>query len=193
MRTRADVRDDPAVVSLVLAARAGERAAWDAIVERYAPLVWAICARHRLARPDADDVAAAVWLRLVERLDALREPAALPGWLATTTRNECVHLLRGREVPVADEFPDEPAEPVEDWLLARERAIALRAGFAALSERCRRLLALLFADPPAPYRAVSADLAMPVGAIGPTRARCLEQLRATPAVAGLLPEAPDDP
>lgn len=189
------MRDDPTVVDLVRRARAGEAAAWNAIVERYAPLVWAVCTRHRLAGTDADDVGAAVWLRLVERLDQLREPAALPGWLATTTRNECVALLRSRarQVPVADDFPEEPGEPAEEWLLAAERASALRAGFAALTERCRRLLSLLFADPPKPYRAISDDLAIPVGAIGPNRARCLDRLRATPAVAALLPESADVP
>ncbi|GAA4431208.1 RNA polymerase sigma factor [Actinokineospora soli] len=189
------MRDDPTVVALVERARAGDSAAWDGIVDRYAPLVWAVCGRFRLSRADAEDVGAAVWLRLVERLDGLRDPAALPGWLLTTTRNECLLLLRSRErqVPVADDFPEEPGADAEDWVLALERASALRAGFAALSERCRRLLGMLFADPPAHYRVISDELGMKVGAIGPTRARCLDRLRATPAVAGLMPETSDAP
>ena len=190
------MRDDPTVVSLVQRARAGDATAWDAIVDRYTPLVWAVCGRFRLSRTDAEDVGAAVWLRLVERLDGLREPAALPGWLLTTTRNECAALLRSRDrqVPVADDFPDEPgADAAEDWVLALERSSALRAGFAALSERCRRLLAMLFADPPAHYRVISTELGMKIGGIGPNRARCLDALRATPPVAALMPETSDAP
>jgi len=70
-------------------ARNDERQAWDALVERYAPLIWSICRRHRLDAADAQDAAQSVWLKLVDQLDEIRDPAALPGWLATTTRREC--------------------------------------------------------------------------------------------------------
>ena len=73
------------VADLVTRAKNGEQQAWDALVERYAPLIWSICRRHRLADVDADDVAQGVWLRLVDQLDKVRDPAALPGWLVTTT------------------------------------------------------------------------------------------------------------
>jgi len=86
------VRDDPVVVDLVLRARAGDQRAWDEIVERFAPLVWGICMRHRLSPADADDVGQSLWLGLLEHLQTLREPAALPGWIATTTRRECLRL-----------------------------------------------------------------------------------------------------
>jgi RNA polymerase sigma factor (sigma-70 family) len=177
------------VRDLVAGARAGDQAAWDRIVERYAPLVWGLCRRYGLAPTDAEDVGACVWLRLVERLDTLREPAALPGWLATTTRHECLRVLRTRtrHLPV-----DEPADlvdgtqaAVDEWLLTQERHIALRAAFAALPERCRRLLALLFTDPPTPYAEIVTVMGMAVGAIGPTRQRCLERLRAAPELAAL--------
>ena len=78
------MRDDPTVVDLVTRARDGEKSAWDELVERYAPLVFSVCRRYRLAPPDIDDVGQSVWLRLVEHLPGLREPAALPGWIATT-------------------------------------------------------------------------------------------------------------
>lgn len=96
------MRDDPVVVALVLRAREGDAAAWDAIVERYAPLLWGVCARYGVTGSDADDVAGGVWLRLVERLDTLHEPAALPGWLVRTTQRQCLQLLRARkrQVPV---------------------------------------------------------------------------------------------
>lgn len=184
------VRDDQSVVDLVVNARNGDQFAWDQIVERYAPLVWAMCQRFRLSRADADDVGACVWLRLVERLDTIRQPAALPGWLATTARNECLRVVRvkARETPVDDhERISADTDPSADsWLLAQERLIALRTAFAGLSERCRRLLELLFADPPTPYDEVSHVLGIPVGTIGPTRQRCLGKLRASPALAALV-------
>jgi len=75
--------------------------AWDALVERYAPLIWSICRLHRLGRADADDVGQSVWLRLIGQLDRVRDPAALPGWLATTTRRECVRVLGAARGPRA--------------------------------------------------------------------------------------------
>lgn len=185
-----DVRDDQTVVDLVAKARNGDQIAWGQIVERYAPLVWAMCQRFHFSRADADDVGACVWLRLVEKLDTLREPAALPGWLATTTRHECLRLLRtkGRETPVEDHerMVDDSYPAADDWLLAQERLIALRSAFTGLSERCRQLLELLFADPAASYDEISTILEMPVGTIGPTRQRCLGKLRASPAIAALM-------
>src|ERR1700750_3097968 len=90
------------VDELVRAARAGDAAAWDALVDRYLPLVTAVIRRLRLSAADADDVNQTVWLRLVEHLDTLREPKALPGWLATTARNEGLRAIRrrGRDLPV---------------------------------------------------------------------------------------------
>jgi RNA polymerase sigma factor (sigma-70 family) len=183
------VRDDPSVIDLVERARGGEQGAWDQLVERYAPLVWATCRRYGLSGADVDDVGASVWLRLVERLETIREPAALPGWLATTARHECLYLLRTkrRQTPVDDEgYFDEQAPASDEWLLTQERQIALRAAFAQLSQRCQRLLAMLFADPPTPYARISAELHMPVGSIGPQRGRCLAELRADPRLAALL-------
>lgn len=183
------VRDDPSVVELVARARTGDQDAWDRIVERYAPLVWSVCRRFRLTGADAEDVGACVWLRLVEGLQTLREPAALPGWLATTTSRECMYLLRGRkrQVPVEDDerIVGETGEAADEWLLAQERQIALRDAFGALSDRCRRLLAMLFADPPTPYTQISAELGIAVGSIGSIRARCLDRLRASPGLAAL--------
>ena len=69
---------DQPVTDLVTRARNGDKQAWDTLVERYAPLIWSICRRHRLERADADDVGQSVWLLLVDHLDNLRDPAALP-------------------------------------------------------------------------------------------------------------------
>ena len=83
----------PPVTDLVTRAKNGEQQAWDALVERYAPLVWSICRRYRLERRRRRRRRPGVWLHLVDQLDHLRDPAALPGWLATTTRRECGRVL----------------------------------------------------------------------------------------------------
>jgi RNA polymerase sigma factor (sigma-70 family) len=175
------MRDDAAVAALVERARDGDQDAWDEIVERYAALLWAVCARHGLTGPDAEDVGATVWLRLVERLGEIREPAALPGWLATTARRECVAALRAKNqlVPVDREQLSDKADDAADdeWLVRQERLLALRTGFGALSENCQRLLLMLFGDEPRSYDEIQAALGMRKGGIGPTRSRCLDKLR----------------
>lgn len=177
------------VEQLVAEAADGSQAAWNAIVDRYSPLVWSICRRFRLSEADAADVSQMVWLRIVERLPSLREPAALPGWLATTTRRECLRSSSAADRrtwslgELAGQLPaDEEDTALDAELLAAERRAMVREAFAQLPEHCQRLLAVLVADP-LPYAEVSARLDMPVGSIGPTRARCLDKLRACPAVA----------
>jgi RNA polymerase sigma factor (sigma-70 family) len=178
------VRDDPFVVALVARAAAGDQRAWNELVERYAPLVWSICARHRLGRPEIDDVGQTVWLLLVEKIGGLREPAALPGWLATTTHHECLRVLRAAgkhehaELPPEDRMPSDPSSMmIEEEILAAERDAALRAAFAELPPRNRELLSMLMRDPPASYQEIHARLDIAVGSIGPMRKRALEQLR----------------
>lgn len=173
---------------LVSEATEGNQAAWNAIVNRYAALVWSICLRFRLSESDAADVVQTVWLRTVERLSSLREPAALPGWLATTTRRECIKVAgggRGTQAlgDLAETLPaDETSTAVDAELLAAERRALVREAFAQLPAHCQRLLALLVSDEEASYAQISARLQMPVGSIGPTRSRCLDKLRACPAI-----------
>jgi RNA polymerase sigma factor (sigma-70 family) len=188
---RNHVRTDPG--DLVARARKGEKQAWDALVERYAPLIWSICRRHRLCGADAEDVGQSVWLHLVDKLDRVRDPAALPGWLATTTRRECGRVLREARGPRtsgfavdAEELPDEQASTADQDLLVAERHAALREAFAHLPSDGQRLISLLAADPPLPYSEISARLGIPVGSIGPNRARCLAKMRRYPAVAALI-------
>ncbi|MEU8224114.1 sigma-70 family RNA polymerase sigma factor [Kribbella sp. NPDC048915] len=190
------MRDDPTVVDLVTRARDGEKAAWDELVERYAPLVYSVCRRYRLAPPDIDDVGQSVWLRLVEHLPGLREPAALPGWIATTTQRECFRLIRASSrVEAVDpgQAPDVPEQAIaEEEVLRHERRTILRTAFAQLSRKCQQLLAMLMQDPPAPYDEISRRLQLPIGSIGPSRARCLTRLRRTPALALLTADGPGD-
>lgn len=190
------MRDDPTVVDLVTRARGGDKDAWDELVERYAPLVWSVCRRYRLTPADTDDIGQSVWLRLVEHLPGLRESAALPGWIATTTQRECYRLLRAssRVEPVDPAESKDVVEQAvaEEEVLRHERREVIRAAFRELSQRCQALLTLLTRDPPTAYDEISRQLHVPVGSIGPNRARCLDRLRRTPALALLVAGGPDD-
>ncbi|HEV7647036.1 MAG TPA: sigma-70 family RNA polymerase sigma factor [Actinophytocola sp.] len=172
--------DSNAMGTLVRHAVRGDESAWSDIVRSYTPLLSAVCRRHGLSGVDADDVGGRVWLHLLTNISRLREPAALPGWLQTTTRRECQAVLRdrGRHTPLAEWAVADPTGPSADSrLLAAERRIALERAIAGLCTADRRLLALLFSDPPTPYAEISRTLGLPVGAIGPTRQRILKRLR----------------
>ena len=185
------MRDDPTVKRLVTRARKGDRQAWDVIVDRYAPLIWSICRRYQISGPAAEDVVQHVWLHLVESLNDLRDPAALPGWISTTTRRECCRIRRVQglvadDTQVLENLPDGHAKTVEHELLTAERHATLREAFARLPLPFQRLLALLVADPPVPYAEISARLGIPVGSIGPNRSRSLDRLRRDPAIVRLI-------
>jgi RNA polymerase sigma factor (sigma-70 family) len=184
------MRDDPVVLSLVSRARDGDQHAWNEIVDRYAPLVWSISSRYGMTRHEIDDIGQTVWLLLVEHLEKLRQPAALAGWLATTTRRECLRMLRAERRYDRSRSADDSQSPsdlvVEEEVLAAEVNAALRTAFGELPARCRRLLSMLLHDPPLSYAEISASLEIPVGSIGPQRARCLNRLRHSPALAGLI-------
>ncbi|WP_328324483.1 sigma-70 family RNA polymerase sigma factor [Kribbella sp. NBC_00382] len=193
------MRDDPDVIRMVVGARDGDSGAWDELVERYAPLVWSICRRYGLSAADVDDVGQSVWLQLVEHLTDLREPAALPGWIATATQRNCLRLVRlSKRTEPADPvelFAAMPSDlvPVDQELLRHERHAAVQAAFGQLSPRCRLLLSMLVQDPPAAYLEISEKLHMPVGSIGPNRARCLDRLRQAPALAALIESCNERP
>jgi RNA polymerase sigma factor (sigma-70 family) len=181
------MRDDQSVIALVIRAAGDDQQAWDELIERYAPLVWAICTRYRLSNHDIEDVGQSVWLLLVTQLGKLREPAALPGWLATTTKRECLRVVTAtrksqqlgstvNDAPFADE------RAIDEEILIAERNAALRTAFPELPPHGQHLLAMLFRDPPCSYSEISATLGIPIGSIGPQRARCLERLRQSPAL-----------
>jgi RNA polymerase sigma factor (sigma-70 family) len=193
------MRDDPSVAALVARVGEGDQAAWNELVERYSPLVWSICLHYQLNRQDIDDVGQNVWLLLVEHIGSLREAAALPGWLATTTRHEAVRVLRASRrrdhegLPPDDQLAPGPADAtIEQELIVAERDAALRAAFAELPRRCHELLSLLMSDPPPGYAYISATLGLAVGSIGPTRARCLDRLRRSPHLIGVLGDGAQD-
>jgi RNA polymerase sigma factor (sigma-70 family) len=192
-RKKGTVRAGPSVSDLVTRAKQGDEQAWDALVDRYAPLVWSICRRHQLDDAGAGDVGQRVWLQLLSKLDTVRDAAALRDWLATTTQRECGMIRRAARgsqalghVPDAGRMPCEQAGMAEHELLAAERQAALREAFARLPPRCQRLIAVLMEDPPVPYAQISDRLAIAVESIGPSCSRCLEKLRSDPAIAALI-------
>jgi len=187
-----------AVGPLLDAARAGDSASWDLIVERFSGLLWATVRAHRLDATDAADVVQTTWLRLVENLDRIQDDERLGGWLATTARRECLAVLkrRHREPPVDageafDHLPDQ-RDALDAGLLRDERDATLWRLFDQLSDDCRRLLRILVADPPPTYAEVSAALEMPVGSIGPRRQRCLTALRTLAIDSGAITEDDTD-
>jgi RNA polymerase sigma factor (sigma-70 family) len=186
------MRDGSFVADLVTRARKGDQQAWDILVEQYSSLIWSICRQYRLDRADAEDVAQGVWLQIVNHLSAIRDPAALPGWLVTTTRRECNRVVRAARGPQAagqlldESIPDKQAKTAEQELLAAERHAALREAFTCLSPPRQQLMAMLIEDPPVSYTEISARLGIPVSSIGPTRRRCLDQIRHHPAIAALI-------
>jgi RNA polymerase sigma factor (sigma-70 family) len=192
------VADASEVSRLVRASAGGSGTAWNELVHRYSPLVMAVTRSYQLTADDAKDVSQTVWLRLVENLANLREPDALPGWLATTTQRECIRQLRqGQRVLPVDPQSNGALQQCatvdpDAGILRAELHQALRDGLAALPERDQALLKLRAADPPKSYEEISQLLGMPIGSIGPTLRRCLDRLRETSAVRAYLATATAD-
>jgi RNA polymerase sigma factor (sigma-70 family) len=159
-------------------------------VARFSNLVWAVARAHRLGNADAADVYQTTWLRLAEHIGRIEQPDRVGAWLATAARRECLQSLRmsAKSAPTDDmdrlDITPAVGNPTEEAVLAAEteredaaRAAAMWRAFERLSGRCRELLRILMASPPPSYAEVAAALELPLGSIGPTRARCLQRLR----------------
>jgi RNA polymerase sigma factor (sigma-70 family) len=177
---------------LVRRAAGGDEGAWLELVDEFSNLVWSVARAHRLREADAADVSQTVWLRLVEHLGRISDPDRIAGWLLVTTRRECLRALRwSARVDVTDDpEPDHvdvsSASPnLTEGLEARERADALWVAVDALPNRCHLLVRFLLLDPPPTYEAIAEALEVPIGSIGPTRARCFEKLRLSLEDAGI--------
>jgi RNA polymerase sigma factor (sigma-70 family) len=167
----------------------GEPQAWAAVRERYGARVRAVARRHRLTAHDVEDVAQNTWLRLFVNGGAIREPKALGAWLETTARRESLRLLEAARCEFATEqqqLPEAPAPAVPLPVLLEERRAALRNALRKLPERHAALMRLLIAEPAPSYEEIGRVLGMPVGSIGPIRARSLERLRRDPELAAAL-------
>ncbi len=191
---------------LVESATKSNQEAWEQLINRYQHLINAVCRRHRLAPSDAQDVSQYVWMQLVDHLQKLREPSALPGWIAATTRHRCYEILRNRKRSVsvdplvicrselvgtaARATNSEGQFAVDDELLRAEQRSVVRQGLAELREDQRQLLLLLVADPPVPYCEISRRMKVPIGSIGPTRARLLRKLQKSIGVRLVIEDLP---
>jgi RNA polymerase sigma factor (sigma-70 family) len=171
----------PHARSLLAAAAAGDERAWDELLDRFGSMIWAVARAHRLCDADAADVTQATWTALLTHLDQVKDPDRVGAWLATTARRECLRLLgQARSiVPYGDELPEaEEHQPhAAEGLEIDERDAALWLSFRRLRDSDQALLRLLMADPAPSYEEIAAALDIPVGSIGPTRARALERLR----------------
>jgi RNA polymerase sigma factor (sigma-70 family) len=171
------------VAELVRRAADGDRQAWERLVDQFARLIWSITADFKLVESDAADVAQTTWLRLLEHFHRIEYPDRVGSWLAATARNECMRSLAARKRLVLAQDNEVltgavGSEPeVDERILAHERDQVVRDALSRLPKRWQRLLELLMADPPASYAEISDQLGVPVGSIGPTRGRCLAQLR----------------
>ena len=182
---------DDDVLLLVEAARRGEPSAWDVLVRRFRPLVRRAAYDFSLDSAETDDIAQIVWLRLYEQLNRIREPRALSKWISTTARRECLRIARGYAATVSIDLVATPrweGESIDGELLRSEAARFVREGLAELPTLQRDLLVLLATEPTLSYRTISRRLGMPVGSIGPTRARGLARLRRTPAMCSYFAE-----
>ena len=180
-RAEVTLTETPVPVAVLLeAAGDGDERAWAQLVNRFHGLLWATARACGLSEADAADVTQTTWLRLAEHLGKITEPAALPGWLVTTTRREAIRVSNRARRPMpavllgtADLDDDHSAV---DLLVRAERHHELRLAFRHLGERCRLLLAMLSADAHYSYEEISDQVGIPVGSIGPTRRRCLTKL-----------------
>jgi RNA polymerase sigma factor (sigma-70 family) len=183
--TRHDDVEDTALIERCLA---GDETAWEALVRRYANLVYGIASRVGLETDEAADVFQAVFVIVWRSLALLKEPQAFPGWLATIVRREALRTARARdrqqrraermsEDPTAHVLPS-AAAPADEAVERADRAAVVGHAVERMDPRCRELLAMLFWETPSPsYDEAAARLGMPIGSLGPTRGRCLEKLR----------------
>jgi RNA polymerase sigma factor (sigma-70 family) len=171
------------VASLVLKAREGDASAWEELVVRFGALIAATGRRYRLSTADAAELQQTTWLRLVENLHRIEQPASVGGWLATTARHESLAILRrsaryrGGSDEMLANMPDVYLPEPDARPIAEEREVVLGAAWERLNPRCQRLLSILVTDEAPGYKEVAQLLDMAIGSIGPTRQRCLQHLR----------------
>ena len=165
------------LIDLLTRAWRGDERAWCALVRGLSAVVLRVARSHRLGEADAWDVCQNTWASLAQRRE-LRDPARLPGWLATTARRQALRVLASRrqEIPTECDRADEGSAP-ERQVLTAERDAVLRQAVAELPGHQRRLVELLLHDPPAPHTEIAAHLGIAVGSVGPLRRRALDRLR----------------
>ena len=170
---------------LIESCRQQDPLAWNELVTRYERLVYTVPLRYGLTKAEADDVFQSVWLALFDHLPSLEQPERVSAWLVTTAQRACWDRRRGadyeKEAGVAvDTLVDTPweEETGEEMIVQYEQQSAVRRALARLEDRCRQLLGFLYYTVEKPdYATIAEKIGIPVGSIGPIRARCLEKLR----------------
>jgi RNA polymerase sigma factor (sigma-70 family) len=174
-------RNDRETACIVRAAASGDDSAWNELVTRFDGMLWTVTRRHRLSAADGADVVQSTWLQLIQHVGNLKNPSAVGAWLTTTARRECLRVgIASRNlVPYGDDLPEPPtdAAPIDEELMRHESSAALRHAITRLRPRERALVNMLATDPAPSYGEISDALDIPIGSIGPTRARCFEHLR----------------
>ncbi len=180
-------RDGTGDAALISACIEGDEVAWGTLVERYRRLVFSVAIRSGLSSDDADDVFQIVFTTLFRRLEGLRDTTRLAAWLVTTTHRESWRVSKlSRNKTELHEFQVDPSTPHAEIVELAERDQRVRESMGKLDDRCRDLLTALFLDPdPASYDQVALRFGMPIGSIGPTRARCFKKLERFLIEAGL--------
>jgi RNA polymerase sigma factor (sigma-70 family) len=177
--------------TLLLACQRGDSDAWTTLVVRYQKLIYAIPRRAGLDDDQCADIFQQTFQTLFEHLDRIDQPDRVRAWLVTTAKRATERLqqrnARWQPLPESGDTESDEATPQEwldpaplpDEVVSRlEEQHLVRTGVAALEERCRRLLTMLFYEPQQlPYAEIAAQIGIPTGSIGPTRNRCLQKLR----------------
>ncbi|HET9257366.1 MAG TPA: sigma-70 family RNA polymerase sigma factor [Pseudonocardiaceae bacterium] len=178
------------IATLLRVAMEGDSRAWTEIVLRYGRLVAATVHSFQLQDADALDAIQMTWLRLLTKGRRIQDPDKLTAWLITTARRECLAILRrSKRVAYREDIADTPADSAgwpEQRFLASEEVSAVRGLVAELPVRGRTVLWALFAEPGRPYSEIAAAIGIPIGSLGPTRARALRQLRQRLCERGLV-------
>ena len=189
MRQQRDITEGLDDAALLRACLAGDQDAWTLLVTRYTRLVYSIALKSGLNEDDAGDVVQNVFTIVLRRLESLQQPDRFSAWLITTTHRESwrVRKLQRNHLPDDGVEPVDPEPTAESLVVAWEHSALTHQALERLGDRCRRLLVLLFLHDAEPgYEAIATELGIAVGSIGPTRGRCLKQLKGHLADLGVV-------
>jgi RNA polymerase sigma factor (sigma-70 family) len=169
------------IAGWVRSAQQGNPQAWDRLVAEFTPRLRSVIRGYGLRPDDVDDAMQLTWMRAWASIGTVHEPAAIAGWLATTARRTAMRVRQHalREIPVDEVFHEQPVRgpSLEDEVILAQRAAALRRAVRRLPGHQRTVLEALLADQAGPYRDIAGEIGVPIGSIGPTRARSVARLR----------------
>ena len=169
----------------VVAAAAGDRAAYGRLVDGTRNLVCSISLGIVRDLAASEDVAQEVYLAAWQELGKLRNPASFLPWLRQLTRNRAHDAVRrqlrarlrsdgGDAAALADPRPDAGAQ-----LVAREEESALVEALAALPEAAREVVTLFYREGRSTLQ-VAELLGVTEAAVKKRLQRAREELRAAP-------------